>query len=156
METDNSAGAGFRVLRVQLTFETSPLTAHLIERKGPGMATIQADFDSYKYWYYSGHPDEALVYCYKAGTYVGRIVFFKDGSVEPNFSAPEPSIHYPISRFDPTRTHLYNSARSTNPASISSSAAIRSSPRLPMPANHEPARIPRALCFDVLATLSSL
>jgi hypothetical protein len=63
------------------------------------VATIRADFDSYKYWYYSGHPYEVLVYCYKGGIYVGRIVFFKDELVEPNFSAPEPSIHYPISRF---------------------------------------------------------
>jgi hypothetical protein len=63
------------------------------------MATIQVDFDSYKYWYYSGHPYEALIYCYKAGAYVGRIVFFTDGSVPPNASYPEPSIHYPISRF---------------------------------------------------------
>ena len=65
------------------------------------MATIQADFDSYKLWYYSGHPYEALIYVYKAGKYVGRIVFFKDDAVIPaNASYPEPSIHYPLKRFN--------------------------------------------------------
>ena len=29
------------------------------------MATIKADFDGYKIWYYSGHPYEALIYVYK-------------------------------------------------------------------------------------------
>ena len=64
------------------------------------MATIQADFDSYKYWYYSGHPYEALIYCYKATAYVGRIVFYKDGAAIPaNANLSGPSIHYPLSRF---------------------------------------------------------
>jgi len=65
------------------------------------MATVQKDFDAYMVWYYSGHPYEALVYCYKAGAYVGRIVFFKDGSaIPPNANyASGPSIHYPLSRF---------------------------------------------------------
>jgi hypothetical protein len=65
------------------------------------MATIRADFDSYKIWYYSGHPYEALIYLYKAGKYVGRIVFFKEDAVIPaNVSNPEPSVHYPLSRFN--------------------------------------------------------
>lgn len=65
------------------------------------MATIRTDFDGYKIWYYSGHPYEALVYVYNGSKYVGRIVFFKDGvAVPPNASYPEPSIHYPLSRFD--------------------------------------------------------
>ena len=65
------------------------------------MATVQADFDGYKLWYYSGHPYEALIYVYKTGKYVGRIVFFKDGAaIPPNAGYPEPSIHYPLSRFD--------------------------------------------------------
>lgn len=65
------------------------------------MATIRADFDSYKIWYYSGHPYEALIYVYKEGKYVGRIVFVKDDAAIPeNASNPEPSIHYPLSRFD--------------------------------------------------------
>jgi hypothetical protein len=28
------------------------------------MATIRADFDGYRIWYYSGHPYEALIYVY--------------------------------------------------------------------------------------------
>jgi hypothetical protein len=65
------------------------------------MATLQADFDGYKIWYYSGHPYEVLIYVYKGTKYVGRIVFFKDGSaIPPNASYPEPSIHYPLSRFN--------------------------------------------------------
>jgi len=65
------------------------------------MATIQTDFDSYKIWYNSGHPYEAHIYVYKAGKYVGRIVFFKDGAaIPPNAGYPEPSIHYPLSRFN--------------------------------------------------------
>jgi len=43
------------------------------------MATIKADFNGYKIWYYSGHPYEALIYVYNGTKYVGRIVFFKDG-----------------------------------------------------------------------------
>ena len=65
------------------------------------MATIREDFDGYKIWYYSGDPYEALIYVYKSTKYVGRIVFFKDGStIPPNESCPEPSIHYPLSRFN--------------------------------------------------------
>lgn len=65
------------------------------------MPTIQADFDGYKIWYYSGHPYEALIYVYKGTTYNGRIVFFKDSApIPPNASYPEPSIHYPLSRFN--------------------------------------------------------
>jgi hypothetical protein len=66
------------------------------------MATVRKDFDSYKFWYYSGHPYEALIYCYQGGKYVGRIVFFKDDSSIPqnaNYSSG-PSIHFPISRFN--------------------------------------------------------
>ena len=76
------------------------------------MATIQADFDTYKYWYYSGHPYEALIYCYKATAYVGRIVFFKDGaSIPPNANLSGPSIHYPISRF----AHVIDTLRMEKP-----------------------------------------
>jgi len=65
------------------------------------MATIKADFDGYKIWYNSGHPYEAHIYVYKGTKYVGRIVFFKDGiTIPPNASYPEPSIHYPLSRFN--------------------------------------------------------
>jgi hypothetical protein len=66
------------------------------------MATVKKDFDAYKIWYYSGHPYEALIYCYQGTTYVGRIVFFKDDSAIPanaNF-ASGPSIHYSLSRFN--------------------------------------------------------
>ena len=66
------------------------------------MATVRKDFDSYKVWYYSGHPYEALVYCSQGGSYVGRIVFFKDDSpIPPNVNYTSgPSIHYPLSRFN--------------------------------------------------------
>ncbi|MBN1929088.1 MAG: hypothetical protein JW764_06065 [Chlorobiaceae bacterium] len=65
------------------------------------MATIRADFDGYKIWYYSGHPYEALIYVYNGNKYAGRIVFFKDDAViPPNASYPEPSIHYPLRRFN--------------------------------------------------------
>jgi len=66
------------------------------------MATVKKNFDAYKVWYYSGHPYEALVYCYQGSIYVGRIVFFKDESQIPsnaNYSSG-PSIHYPLSRFN--------------------------------------------------------
>ncbi|MGH9224693.1 MAG: hypothetical protein ACRD2W_13155 [Acidimicrobiales bacterium] len=64
------------------------------------MATISADFDSYKYWCYSSHPYEAMVYCYRSTAYVGRIVFFNDGAaLPPNANLNGPSIHFPISRF---------------------------------------------------------
>ncbi len=66
------------------------------------MATVRKDFDAYKVWYYSGHPYEALIYCYQGGSYVGRIVFFREDSPIPpnaNYSSG-PSIHYPLSRFN--------------------------------------------------------
>lgn len=66
------------------------------------MATVRKDFDAYKIWYSSGHPYESHIYCYKAGRYVGRMVFFKDGATIPanaNYSSG-PSIHYSLSRFD--------------------------------------------------------
>ena len=66
------------------------------------MPTVKKDFDAYKIWYYSGHPYEALIYCYKGTRYVGRIVFFKDDSVMPpnaNYSSG-PSIHYGLGRFN--------------------------------------------------------
>jgi len=73
----------------------------LENRKENEMATIYTDFDGYRIWYYSGHPYEALIYAYKGTQYVGRIVFFKEGSaIPPNASYPEPSIHYPLSRFN--------------------------------------------------------
>lgn len=66
------------------------------------MPTIKKDFDAYKFWYYRGHPYEALIYCYKVGKYVGRIVFFKDdANIPANANYPSgPSIHYPVSRFN--------------------------------------------------------
>jgi hypothetical protein len=65
------------------------------------MPTIQANFNAYRIWYYSGHPYEALIYVYQDGKYVGRIVFFKDAASTPaNASYPEPSIHYPLVRFN--------------------------------------------------------
>lgn len=74
------------------------------------MATVQANFDSYKFWYYSGHPYEALVYCYQGAAYVGRIVFFADGSaIPPNANYQSgPSIHYALSRFNDVITTLRN------------------------------------------------
>ena len=66
------------------------------------MATVRKDFDSYKIWYYSGHPYEALIYCYQGTSYVGRIVFFKDDAAIPanaNY-ASGPSIHFGLSRFE--------------------------------------------------------
>ncbi|MGH7902455.1 MAG: hypothetical protein ACRENZ_12035 [Thermodesulfobacteriota bacterium] len=38
---------------------------------------IKNHFDSYKFWYYSSFSYEALIYLYKAGELVGRIVFIK-------------------------------------------------------------------------------
>lgn len=66
------------------------------------MATVKKDFDSYRIWYYSGHPYEALIYCYQGTSYVGRIVFFKDGAPVPDNAnyASGPSIHYSLTRFD--------------------------------------------------------
>ena len=65
------------------------------------MPAIISHFDSYKIWYSSGHPYEAHIYCYQAGAYVGRIVFFEDGAaIPPNANyASGPSIHYALSRF---------------------------------------------------------
>lgn len=66
------------------------------------MATITKHFDAYKLWYNSGHPYEAHIYCYAGTAYMGRIVFFKDDAVIPanaNYGG-NPSIHYPLSRFD--------------------------------------------------------
>ncbi len=71
------------------------------------MASIQVDFDSYKLWYCSGHPYEALIYVYKKCSYVGSIIFYKDGTDIPaNVSYPEPSIHFPLSRFNDVMTIL--------------------------------------------------
>lgn len=66
------------------------------------MATIRKDFDSYKIWYYSAHSYEAIIYLYQEGSYVGRIVFYRNNvSLPPNRnSASGPSIHYPVSRFN--------------------------------------------------------
>ena len=65
------------------------------------MATISASFDGYQIWYYSGFSMEALIHVYKGAEFVGEILFYKDGSViPPNASTPEPSIHYPLSRFN--------------------------------------------------------
>jgi hypothetical protein len=64
------------------------------------MATVRKDFDAYKIYYYSGFTYEALIECFKAGVLVGRMVFFKDGSVPPNKNyASGPSIHFGLSRF---------------------------------------------------------
>jgi hypothetical protein len=72
-----------------------------LEKEEKAMAIIREDFDSYKIWYYSGFSYEALIYVYRARKYVGRIVFFKDeNQIPPNASYPEPSIHYPIRKFD--------------------------------------------------------
>ena len=72
------------------------------------MGTVRKDFDSYKYWYYSGHPYEALIYCSQAGNYVGRIVFFNDdAAIPPNANYTSgPSIHFPLSRFNDIITML--------------------------------------------------
>ena len=76
------------------------------------MPTVQKDFDAYMIWYYSGHTYEALIYCYKAGAYVGRIVFYKDGSVQPNANfASGPSVHYSLSRFE----HVVDILRNEKP-----------------------------------------
>ena len=66
------------------------------------MAAIIRNFDAYRIWYYAGHPYEALIYCYQGGSYVGRMVFFKDDATIPpnaNYSSG-PSIHYALGRFD--------------------------------------------------------
>lgn len=72
------------------------------------MATVKKNFNSYKLWYYSGHPYEALIYCYQGGSYVGRIVFYKDdASIPPNANySSGPSIHFPVSRFNDIITIL--------------------------------------------------
>ena len=72
------------------------------------MNVVKKDFDSYKLWYYSGYSYEALVYCYKGTSYVGRLVFFEEGTAIPpnaNYSSG-PSIHYPLSRFNDIITIL--------------------------------------------------
>ncbi|HMF57933.1 MAG TPA: hypothetical protein VK619_16440 [Pyrinomonadaceae bacterium] len=66
------------------------------------MPAVTQDFDGYKIFYYSSQPYEANIYCYKAGNYVGRMVFFKDASsIPPNTNAGgTPSVHYPLTRFN--------------------------------------------------------
>lgn len=71
------------------------------------MATVRRDFDSYKMWYYApGFGYEALIYLYKAGAYVGRITFHKDGEPTPKvsmdapFGTPQPAVHFPLSRLN--------------------------------------------------------
>lgn len=67
---------------------------------------IKNHFDSYKFWYYSSFSYEALIYLYKAGELVGRIVFIKDSEELPEngmaspFGTPVPSIHLHVSRFN--------------------------------------------------------
>ncbi|MCG7968283.1 MAG: hypothetical protein JAY63_16985 [Candidatus Thiodiazotropha taylori] len=65
------------------------------------MATIRKDFDSYKIWQYSGHKYEAVVYCFRANTRVGELIFHKDSVKLPQnrLQSDKPVIHFPISRF---------------------------------------------------------
>ncbi len=65
------------------------------------MATLTKDFDTYRIFYYSGKTDAAHIYCYMAGTCVGRISFFREGAIVPPNSTFEngPDLKFPIGRF---------------------------------------------------------
>lgn len=65
------------------------------------MAYITKEFDSYSISYYSGHPQEAIINCFKANGLVGRMVFYKEGTSIPPNTNPSygPSLNYSMSRF---------------------------------------------------------
>jgi hypothetical protein len=69
------------------------------------MPAYTNNFDSYKIWFYSAHPYEALIYLYNATKYVGRLVFYKDGTALPTngyaspFGTPELSVNFHIGKF---------------------------------------------------------
>ena len=68
--------------------------------------TVKNNFNNYKIFYYSSFHMEATIYLYNDEKYVGRIVLMNDDSPLPDngmfapFETPQPSIHWPISRFN--------------------------------------------------------
>jgi hypothetical protein len=65
------------------------------------MATETRQFYYYDTYYYNGNWCEALILCSYAGSYVGRIVFYKDdAAIPPPKGPPWLSVHYPVSRFN--------------------------------------------------------
>jgi hypothetical protein len=71
------------------------------------MAYAMAMFDAYKLWYYSSYagtyPFDALIYCYKGTTFVGRIEFRKaEASIDAlrsEITNGQPFVRYRIDRF---------------------------------------------------------
>jgi hypothetical protein len=72
------------------------------------MATATANFDKFLIFYYSSYPlnayYEALIYCYNAGSFVGRIEFYKPetgvDALKSTIVNNQPWVRYRIDRFD--------------------------------------------------------
>ncbi|MFQ6023220.1 MAG: hypothetical protein ACE5NW_10910 [Acidiferrobacterales bacterium] len=62
---------------------------------------VRCDFDSYKIWYNSRYPYEAIIRCYHRGNLVGKVAFFEDKQPPMQNECIDqiPLIHYPLSRF---------------------------------------------------------
>ena len=71
------------------------------------MADFNKDFDNYKLYYNSHHPNqlEAVIHCFKGHVYVGNIVFYDDGGAIPanniqvNNVPVTATVNYALSRF---------------------------------------------------------
>jgi hypothetical protein len=64
------------------------------------------EFNRYEIYYYTDRPFapfQAMIYCYQDQQYVGRIVFYSEGSVPMSSQA---SLHYAFSRFADVITML--------------------------------------------------
>jgi len=70
------------------------------------MAVVWKDFDTYQLSYVSDsgvstYVNACEINCFNAGTFVGRICFFKEGRVIPanTLNAGAPYVFYPLSQF---------------------------------------------------------
>jgi hypothetical protein len=77
------------------------------------MPLVWKDFDSYQFGYvsdsgFSGNVNACEINCFKAGTFVGRIVFIKEGKVIPANAlySGAPYVYYPLSQFGDVITTL--------------------------------------------------
>ncbi len=71
------------------------------EGESPEQDWIRRDFDSYKLWYNSRYPYEAIIRCYDRGNLVGKLAFLEDADLpmHNHYSREIPLIHYPLHRF---------------------------------------------------------
>ncbi len=71
------------------------------EGETAGQDWIRRDFDSYKIWYNSHYPYEAIIRCFHRGNIVGKLAFLEDTELPMHneYAHDIPLIHYPLHRF---------------------------------------------------------